>query len=265
MTRFNVKKHKEYLYVISESITEVHPVYKNSPLNLFLILGSNMALLIDTGCGLYPLKPIVDDLIGDRKLLVFNTHAHWDHVLGNVEFGEVYIHENETKFISKPYDVSHVKESPCEIVKIYEKQNFLIPPAVVIKKLKDGDFFDLGEINVKVIHAPGHSPGSICLLTNKGELFTSDVAYYGEQFLPKRKFISGVLSSISKLIKLCEENPSLELYPSHANYPCDKSLLIDLYNGIKNVPNLWNTRREHDFFYAYEINDDKFKYYVNRL
>ncbi len=262
---FDISKHKDYLYVIKENISLVHPVYTNDPLNIYLLLGSHTAILLYTGCGLYPLKPIIDDLIGKRKLLVFNTHYHWDHPLGNVEFGEVYIHENEVDFVSKPYDVSYFKDSPNEIVKIYAEQNFLIPPAKLIKPLKDGDTFDLGEIEVKVIHCPGHSPGSICLLTNTDELFTSDVAYYGDQFLPKRKSFPIVLKTLSKLIELCEKNKNIELYPSHRQYPCDKTLLTDLYNGIENIENLWDTKKAFDFFEAWQIDDDKFRYYISRL
>jgi len=263
---FKISKHKDYLYVIKENISLVHPVYTNDPLNMYLLLGSHTALLLDTGCGLYSLKPIVDDLIGERKLLVFNTHYHWDHPLGNVEFGEVYIHENEVDIVSKPYDVSYFKDSPNEIIKRYAEQNFLIPPAKVIKTLKDGVVFDLGEIEVKVIHCPGHSPGSICLLTNTGELFTSDVAYYGDQFLPKRENFSEVLKTLSKLIDLCEKHKDLELYPSHRQYPCDKTLLTDLYKGIENIENLWDTKKAFDFFGAWQIDDNsgKFRYYVSR-
>ncbi len=262
---FKVSKHKDYLYVIKENISVVHPAYRNDPLNMYLLLGTHTALLLDTGCGLYPLKPVVDELIGERNLLVFNTHAHWDHILGNEEFGEVYIHTNEVKLISRPYDMSYLKDSPCEIVKKYEEKNFLIPPARNINILKDGDVFDLGEINVKIIHTPGHSPGSICLLTSTGELFTSDVSYYGDQFLPKRKDFPKVLITLSKLIELCEKQKDLELYPSHRKYPCDKTLLTDLYNGIKNIKNLWDTKKGFDFFYAWQIDDNKFRYYISRM
>jgi len=245
----------------------VHPVYTNDPLNMYLILGSHNALLLDTGCGLYPLKLLVDDLIGKRNLLVFKSHSHWDHPLGNVEFGEVYIHENEVDIISKPYDVSYFKDSPNEIVKIYAEKNFLIPTAKTIKPLKDGDAFDLGEIEIKVIHCPGHSPGSICLLTNTGELFTSDVAYYGDQFLPKRDDFPVVLKSLSKLIELCEKQENLELYPSHRSYPCDITLITDLYKGIENIENLWDTKKPFDFFEAWQIDDEsgKFRYYISRI
>jgi len=256
---YKITKIKDYLYVIQENISVVHPVYTNDPLNIYLLLGDDTALLIDTGCGLSPLKPIVDKLIDKKKLLVFNSHAHWDHVFGNEEFKEVYIHENEAFIISRPYDLSYSKEI---FGKHYANRNFSIPPAKIIKKLRDGDSFDLGKIMVRVIHAPGHSSGSICLLTNTGELFTSDVAYYGDQFLPRRRFFPIVLDTLSKLIKICEEHEALELYPSHRQTPCDKSLLVDLYKGIRNIENLWDTRQKNELFNAYYVEDEKFRYYV---
>ena len=65
---FKVSKHNDYLYVIKENISVVHPAYRNDPLNMYLLLGTHTALLLDTGFGLYPLKPIVNNLIGERKL-----------------------------------------------------------------------------------------------------------------------------------------------------------------------------------------------------
>lgn len=261
---FEISKHKDYLYVIKENISLVHPVYRNDPLNMYLLLGSHSALLIDTGCGLYPLKPIVDDLIGKKKLIIFNTHTHWDHILGNEEFGEVYVHESEAHVVSKSYDLSFLKDSPNEIVKRYEEQNFLIPPSKIIKTLRDEDVFDLGEIEVKIIHCPGHSPGSICLLSSTGELFTSDVAYYGDIFLPKRDLFPVVLSSLSKLISLCEKQENLVLYPSHRKFPCNETLLTDLYKGIENIENLWESKKAFDFFKAWQIDDENFRYYISR-
>ncbi|MFX1469615.1 MAG: MBL fold metallo-hydrolase [Promethearchaeota archaeon] len=261
---FEISKHKDHLYVIKENISLVHPVYRNDPLNMYLILGTHTALLLDTGCGLYPLKPIVDDLIDKRKLLVLNSHVHWDHVLGNNEFEEVYVHEKEVEIISKPYDLWFLKDSPCEIVSRYKEKNFLIPPSKNIKSLRDGDIFDLGKIIVNIIHAPGHSPGSICLFTNRGELFSSDVAYYGDTFLPTRKKIPEVLKTLSKLIELYEKQKIVEIYPSHSKYPCDKTLLTDLYNGIENIGNLWETKIPFDFFEAWQIDDVKFRYYISR-
>ncbi len=257
---YKISEVKDYLYVIQENISVVHPVYTNDPLNLYLLLGDHTALLIDTGCGLSPIKPIVDKIIGKRDLLVFNSHAHWDHILGNEQFEEVYIHEDEAFIVSRPYNLTQSKEI---FGKHYAKRNFIIPPAKIIKILRDGDIFDLGKLIVKVIHAPGHSPGSICLLTNKGELFTGDVAYYGDQFLPRGKFFPIVLDTLSKLVKLYEEHKSLELFPSHRQFPCDQNLLVDLYNGIKNIKNIWETRQKNELFNAYYVEDEKFRYYIS--
>ena len=259
---FGISKHKDYLYVLKEKISIVHPAYRNDPLNMYLILGSHSALLLDTGCGLFPLKPIVDNLIGRRKLFVLNTHTHWDHILGNEEFGEIYVHTNEANIVSRPYNLSFLIDSPYETVEKYREQNFLIPPAQSIIKIQDGYEFALGEINVEVIHTPGHSPGSICLFTNKGELFTSDVAYYGDTFLPRRIEFPKVLNSLSKLIDICDKQKIVELYPSHRKYPCDKTLLTDLYNGIKNIDNLWDSKVHFEFFDSWQIDDEKFRYYI---
>jgi glyoxylase-like metal-dependent hydrolase (beta-lactamase superfamily II) len=184
--------------------------------------------------------------------------------LGNEEFGEIYIHKDESEIVAKPYDLSFLIDSPCEIVNKYKEKNYSIPPAQVINTLKGGEIFDLGEITVKIIHCPGHSPGSLCLLTSTGELFTGDVAYYGDQFLPKKKNFRTVTETLSKLITICNVQGGFELYPSHRNYPCDKTLLTELYNGILNIKKLWKSKKAFDFFKAWEIYDGKFRYYIAR-
>ena len=93
------------------------------------MVGSHSALLIDTGSGLFPLKPIIEKLINGKTLKVLNTHSHFDHIGGNHEFDKVYIHKKERKQISKPHDITFSRESSKELVKIYENINYMIPPA----------------------------------------------------------------------------------------------------------------------------------------
>jgi len=50
------------------------------------------------------------------------------------------------------------------------------PPADII--VKDGDQIVVGDVSLKVIHTPGHSPGGICLLGD-GNLFTGDTLFVG--------------------------------------------------------------------------------------
>jgi len=259
---FEVIKHKDYLYIIRERLDEIDPRFYTIYVNLYLIKGSEQALLIDSGCGLFPLKPLIDELLNGKKLLVFNTHSHFDHRGGNAEFGTVFINEKEIKQISNPLDISFLKDSPKEIVKLYKRNNFILKPSDRINPLYDGDRFDLGDITLEIIHTPGHSIGSISILTNRGDLFTGDTAHYGTMYLPKKKEFPIILESIFKLLKLFEENENIEIYPSHEDYCVNKDLLIKLKEGIKNIDNVWESRKRNKFLHCNVIEDENFRYLI---
>jgi glyoxylase-like metal-dependent hydrolase (beta-lactamase superfamily II) len=205
---------------------------------------------------------VVDKLIEKKELLVINTHSHFDHRGSNDEFKTIYIHENELRSASMPYDISMLKDSPKEIVNRYSSRNFEYKPPANIEPLIDGDKFDLGDISIEVIHTPGHSIGSISLLTSNGELFTGDTAHYGSMYLPKKKDFPIILSSISKLRDLCDADVVQEIYPSHEEYAVDRKLLDDLYNGIKNIENIWETKEKYKFLRAWILEDENFKYII---
>ena len=184
---YEIIKQKDHLYVIRERLDEIDPRFLTIYTNIYLILGPENALLIDTGSGLFPIKPIIDSLIENRELMVINTHSHFDHRGSNEEFETIYIHENEVRISSLPFDVSMLKDSPKEIVQRYSSKEFLYQPSINVKPLHDGDRFEMGDFSVELIHTPGHSIGSISLLTSRGELFTGDTAHYGTMYLPKKK------------------------------------------------------------------------------
>ena len=232
---------------------------------MFLLLGSHSALLIDTGCGLFPIKPTIDSLIADRKLVVVNTHAHWDHIGGNHEFNEIYIHEDEANIVAKPVNLSLLIDSSKEIVSRYNRFSFSIPPAAVIKTLKEGDIFDLGELTIKNIHTPGHSLGSISFFTDKGELFTGDTAHYGAVFLPKKNKFPILISSLLKLIEIQNNTNITDIYPSHEQIHADYNLLIDLNKRVSNIEQLWEKRKKNDFLHSWVIDGGKFQFVISRF
>jgi glyoxylase-like metal-dependent hydrolase (beta-lactamase superfamily II) len=58
-----------------------------------------------------------------------------------------------------------------------------VRPAAVTRALVDGDVIDLGDRALRVVHAPGHTPGSIVLLDEDLHwLYTGDVLYDGTLF-----------------------------------------------------------------------------------
>ena len=123
------------------------------------------------------------------------------------------------------------------------------------------EIIELGEVTVKIIHTPGHSRGSISLLTNTNELFTGDTAHYGAMYISKELFPTH-LASISRLLNLFQEKNNIEIYPSHEEFAVGKELLIDLSNGIKNIDNIWETKVRDEFIEAWLLSDENFKYLV---
>lgn len=131
------------------------------------------------------LEGVVIDPAGDEdKLLtfiqskkiqvkyIFNTHGHADHGLGNLKVKNIFnvpicMHEADHRFFSD----AGVREETS-------KELGLPPPDPVDKKLKDGDVLEVGNLNLEVIHTPGHTPGSACYLID-GNLFTGDTLFVG--------------------------------------------------------------------------------------
>ena len=259
---FEVIPLKEHLVVIREKLSEIEPRYHTHYSNLYLLLGSVSALLIDTGSGLCPLRSLVEELIEERNLLVVNTHAHFDHIGGNGEFEEIYIHESESTRAKHPLDVSFLKDSPAKTASNYEDRNYLLPPATHVNMLKDEKVFHLGGLDVTTLHAPGHSLGSTCLYTDEGEFFTGDAAHYGAVFLPPRPHLLTVLGSLSRMIRACEEKLLTELFPSHETYQVNPDLLSKMLRDLGNIERVWGNREPDEFNHSWKILRDEFTYLI---
>ena len=139
--------------------------------------------------------------LGIKFILI--THSHYDHVDGvkemvNATDASVYVHEKDKgEVISRG-----IKE---------------------IEPLKDGAEINIGKIKVKVLHTPGHSPGSVCyLLDNK--MITGDMLFVegiGRIDLPGGD-IESMYNSLQRLKELDEK---IEVYPGH-DYGSRKSSTI---------------------------------------
>lgn len=99
---------------------------------------------------------------------IVNTHGHVDHTSGNLEMKEttgapIIIHEDDAEMLIS---------TPAAMLRMFGAQQS--PPAD--RMVRDGDFIEVKGIRLRVIHTPGHSPGSMVLLLD-GYVFTGDTLF----------------------------------------------------------------------------------------
>ncbi len=106
-----------------------------------------------------------------RVSFVINTHAHADHTAGNAQI----IKETQARLLIHEEDAVSLDKMGTRIFARLLGGRRSPQPDIL---LKDEFIVNIGETSLKVIHTPGHSPGSICLY-GSGQLFTGDTLFVG--------------------------------------------------------------------------------------
>ncbi len=155
--------------------------------NIWHVRGRDRDLVIDTGLGLQSLSAEVAK-ISDRSVIGLCTHSHYDHSGGLCHFTDRLGHANEADIYAQPTRANIVADSFFVDSMIYtspypgfEAESWCIEAAPLTRELDDGDLIDLGDRVFRVLHVPGHSPGSIALWEEEtGILFSGDTLYDGD-------------------------------------------------------------------------------------
>ena len=178
------------IFKISEGISLIQEIYVANFMrcNIWHVRGKEFDLIIDTGMGLSSLKKfIIDDI--DKPIISVITHSHFDHCGSLHEFENRLGHKSEAKIIQNMRNEDIVFSGAWKEIQIidkvkfpnYEGNTFHVTPTTLTGFLDEGDVIDLGNRTFKILHLPGHSPGSIGLLDTKSkELFSGDALYDGE-------------------------------------------------------------------------------------
>jgi glyoxylase-like metal-dependent hydrolase (beta-lactamase superfamily II) len=112
----------------------------------------------------------------------------------------------------------------------FDAETWRINPFRVTRWLKDGDKIDLGSRKLEIIHTPGHSPDSICILDNENKLFWTRAPIY--IYAPTTN-LELFIESLAKMIELM---PQYEwVMPSHNEPWIEKHLIKECYTAAKNI------------------------------
>lgn len=178
-------------------MTNCYIAYENEGGRCFIIDPASSAEKISTYISAYSLRP--------KAILL--THGHFDHISAADDLRDkykipLYVHKADGEMISSPY-------LNCSMLMMGE--SVALRPAD--KLLKEGDLIKLESDSLRVLHTPGHSPGS-CVYVGSELIFSGDTVFrgtYGRYDLPGGDY-DLLMNSIKRVMSL---NPIYDVYPGH--------------------------------------------------
>ena len=176
--------------------------------NCFLVEGTERAVLVDTGLGIADIGSAARQMT-DKPILVVNTHSHSDHRGGNWRFTDVAAHPLAAGTLTGPVDKDQLagylevareqlaayqraREADDRFFHLFtattrprplpeEASRWAVPGGPAPTPLADGERIGLGGRELTVLHTPGHSADSLCLLDERaGLLFAGDTLITGD-------------------------------------------------------------------------------------
>jgi glyoxylase-like metal-dependent hydrolase (beta-lactamase superfamily II) len=202
---------------------------------------SNLTFMIDCGPqGVAIIDPTEDsefdltianvERCGRRKQdirWVLNTHCHVDHAMADKKFYElgaqIMLHQADADAV----------EQGTQVTAFYLLKDLTaFPRCPVGRRLHDGEEVELGNRKLRVIHTPGHTPGSVCFLLDvdgKNLLFSGDTVLYdgrlgwqGNSYADNRQY----LASLRKLASFTWNGAAVQwdmLLPGHGAMSIDQA------------------------------------------
>lgn len=172
--------------------------------NCYLVADASTkeACLIDPGSDPKPIKSFITKEGLDLKFII-NTHGHGDHIGANSFFGApIFVHRLDKDFLKDP-DMNMSRSFMMNIVS---------PDAD--RLLEEGDVLKLGGLELKILHTPGHTPGSVSVVLD-GVVFTGDALFAGS--IGRTDFEYGDQDSLIRSItqKLLTLKDDTVIYPGH--------------------------------------------------
>ncbi len=175
--------------------------------NCFIVQSQAEAIIVDPGDEPERILRFIKDINATPTRIVA-THTHFDHVLGVDGVRKA----TKTPFMIHRDDLPMLESMQSRVRQFMGFES--PPPPKVDGYLKDGELLKLGDETIRVLHTPGHSPGSISLVGD-GYVLTGDALFnqsIGRTDLPGGDLNTLVRSIMERLFKLEDDTT---VYPGH--------------------------------------------------
>lgn len=174
--------------------------------NMYLVAdeASKKAVLIDASSNIPELIEAAKNYDVEYILL---THGHFDHIMGLSSLKQAL---NAKAVISK--DDLVISDNINEFTRLFGLPD-TTPPTYDLY-VNDGDVLNVGGLEIKVIHTPGHTEGGVCYLID-GKLFSGDTLF--RESVGRTDLFGGNFKKLSDSIKnkLFKLDEKIEVYPGH--------------------------------------------------
>lgn len=233
---------------IERPIVEIAPrtwlVSEYKLVNTYLLEGDNLAMLIDGGAGIGPLVEDVRKLT-DKPIIFVATHGDGDHVGVAGYFEKAYMHpldkertamfpmDRMAEFMIRTRGPVRNPETPVEdLLTLIPAEP--MPPLPEFLPVEEGYVFDLGGRTVEVIHTPGHSDGSVCLLDRENRLLITGDACNDRLLVGGEDRDEGLREALKTFEKLWRRSDEFDyICQGHdALNKADKSFISDYIEAI---------------------------------
>lgn len=176
--------------------------------NMYLIKdeASKKAVLIDASSNI---PELIEASKGYDVEYILLTHGHFDHIMGLTSLKQAL---NAQAVICK--DDLVISDNINEFTRLFGLPD-TVPPAYD-KYIKDGDIINVGNLEINVIHTPGHTEGGVCYLI-EDNLFSGDTLF--KRSVGRTDLFGGNFKKLSDSIKnkLFKLDNNIKVFPGHGD------------------------------------------------
>ena len=216
---------------------------------MYVLIGPEKAMVIDTACGLGKQRELVEQIIGDKPYYVVNTHLGPDHSFGNIQYDRVYCHEYEVENIKgrvKPGMFDYLFDENGENIWLkFDREDLPEYKDYELIGVPDGYIFNLGEdYDVEVVWTAGHAAGHAMYLDKKDRLLfagddvCSDVIGCGGGPRPGMHYTqyTNIETYRDCLARLVERIDEIDyLFPGHFIVNLESRVLLDILDTLNSI------------------------------